>query len=161
MTPPAAPTLAGAQEASRLFAIDQCKRINSQLKDRYNAAFDAWSTEVEAGKRDNLNPPSVPIEWIPKTFPDGFTYEVPGTKPVQSARPVPADHSQPDVHVPSEIDAINVPPGDTTAVGTILSGVALMDLGADPREIGSPGSQWKRTDRGGPFGTWRYYARLK
>ena len=160
MTPPVSPTLAGAQEASRLFAIDQCKRINSQLKDRYNAAFDAWSTEVEAGKRPNTNPPFVPIEWIPQTFSDGFTYEVMGINPVQSPRPVPSDHSESETHTPGEIDAINAPAGDRTLVGAIISGAALEALGADGREIGSPGSRWRKAAKNGPFGTWVWYQRL-
>lgn len=158
---PVAPTLAGAQEASRLFAIDQCGLKNRQLKAAYNVGFDAWKLEVESGKRDNLNPPSVPLSWIPFTYPDGFTYEVLGATPVQSPRSdIPVDHSQQAEVIPGELDAINVPPGDSSTVGTIISGVALMDLGANPREIGSPGSSWKKSARGGPFGLWQWYQRL-
>lgn len=153
-------SLADAQRASRLFAEDQCARINHQLKDRYDSTFEAWKTMVNAGTVPNTDPPTPPLAWIPFTQADGYTYEQQGTALVCEARTdIPDDHTK---HAPVEVaqlSAINVPPGDKRPVGTVISGVELMMAGADPREVGTPGSRWKKTEQGGPWGTWRWYAR--
>lgn len=154
-------TLEDAQRASLLFALDQVKLYNSSLEKRYNNNHDSWKTMVEAGIIPNTNPPTVPMGWEPYTQADGFTYERLGTTPVCAARTdIPDDHTQQKPVEIAPIDQINIPPGDTRPTSSIVTGLQLLTMGANPAEIGSPGSRWEKRERGGPWGVWRWYQRL-
>lgn len=115
---------------------------------------------VNAGTIPNTNPPGVPLAWKPITYIDGFTYEQLGDQLVcQPRTDIPGDHTQPSTPEVAQTDVVNVPQGDTRPVGSIVSGLELLNMGASAGEVGTPGSRWKKCEKGGPFGVWRWYQR--
>jgi hypothetical protein len=156
------PSLADAQKASADFADFECGRINTALLNRFTSNFNSWKIEVEAGKRNNLNPPQPPLKWIPLMQTDGFTYESQSlTEYVCDPRTdIPEDRSVPDVLQAGLLDVINVPRGDTRKTGDVATGAQLIAQGSNPVEIGDPKGVWGKMERGGFMGVWRWYQRL-
>jgi hypothetical protein len=153
-------TLADAQANSAATAAQHCVIYNHDLETRYRGNWLAWVTEVDAGKRDNKNPPVPPKAWISVLQGDGYTYETVGTVPICDMPPIPVDRSAPAVVEKSLLDVINVPVGDTKITGNIAEGAYLIALGAATAEVGDPKSIWVKMERGGMFGVWRWYQRI-
>ena len=122
--------------------------LNQELKDRYDSQHDSWKIMVEAGKIDNLNPPTVPLGYDVVKAPSGFSYPEMGITPVCPPRKdIPADYSKPAVQVIPEPDHIRqAPAGDTVAVGTIITD--------------QNGVKWQKQRSVTPFGTAYFYVRI-
>lgn len=120
---------------------------NQELIDAYNSNFDAWKEMVVAGQRDTSNPPQPPSGWrLSAPNEHGFIFYERGTEPVCPARtdipvvnPVaPSWFENPDIR--------NVPPGDTTPVGAIVTA--------------PDGSRWQKMSNNTPFGVATWYQRV-
>jgi|ERR1051326_3046341 hypothetical protein len=121
--------------------------LNDELKKRYLLAFDGWKTSVLAGKIDNTNPPKLLPGYDVVTNQDGFAYPELGTKPVCEMPEIPPDYSKPFVQTLPEPDHVrNVPKGDTTPVGFIVTS--------------DDGSQWQKKRSVTPFGVAYFYERV-
>jgi hypothetical protein len=100
------------------------------------------------GQIDNSNPPKPPAGYELATAESGFSYPELGTKPVCDMPEIPEDHSKPFVQILPEPDHIrNVPKGDTTPVGFIVTS--------------EDGSQWQKKRSVTPFGVAYFYERVK
>lgn len=113
---PTAPTLDDAKRASAVFAEAQAKRMNADLTHRYMLNFEAWKTEVLAGKRDNKNPPQPPHAWIVEPDAEGYAYETTGKDPVCAMPALPEDHSKTQEELDEETGDNNID------IGVHLSG---------------------------------------
>jgi len=123
------------------------EHLNDELKKRYLLAYDGWKTSVLAGKIDNSNPPKPLLAYEVVTNEDGFAYPVVGTKPVCEMPEIPADYSRPFVQILPEPDHVrNVPKGDTTPVGFIVTA--------------EDGSHWQKKRSVTSFGVAYFYERV-
>jgi len=121
--------------------------LNDELRKRYLLAFDGWKTSVLAGKIDNANPPAPPTGYDVVKADSGFSYPALGSTPVCGMPEIPPDISKPVVQVLPEPDHVrNVPKGDTTPVGFIVTS--------------DDGSQWQKKRSVTPFGIAYFYERV-
>lgn len=153
-------TLADAQANSAATAAQHCAIYNHDLETRYRGNWLAWVTEVDAGKRDNKNPPVPPKAWVSVLQPDGYTYEAVGLVPICDMPPIPVDRSVPQVVEKTLLNVLNVPVGDTKVTGNIADGAYLIALGAAAAEVGPVGSIWMKLEAATPFGVARWYQRI-
>ena len=154
-------SLEAAKANTLASTLAMVEHLNNELKNSYNSRFDSWKIEVEAGKRDNKNPPPVPAGYNAVTGASGFAYPELGSLPVTLPRTdIPADYSHPTTIAVGLLDVINVPLGDPRVTGSVANGAALISQGASAAEVGDPMSIWIKMERGGPFGVWRWYQRI-
>ena len=96
---------------------------------------------------DNTNPPKPFPGYDVVTSEEGFAYPALGNKPVCEMPEIPADYSKPFVQALPEPDHIrNVPKGDTTPVGFIITS--------------EDGAQWQKKRSVTPFGVAYFYERV-
>jgi hypothetical protein len=124
------------------------EHLNSELKKRYDLAFESWRTQVLAGKIDNLNPPQPLVGYQLVKMGSGFSYPELGVDPVCAPRTdIPADYSKPQVLVLPEPDHVrNVPKNDTMPVGYVA--------------IDGEGRRWQKQSSVTPFGVAYFYLRV-
>lgn len=142
-------SLAAAQATVAASSRAQVELLNANLKTIYLGKFNDWKISVDAGKIDNLNPPTPPMAYVLSTNAEGFSFPSLGSDWVCGMPPIPQDRSKPAAqpNVPGNDQVRNVPPGDHYPLGF---------------ELTAPdGTTWQKQASPTPFGTAVYYARIR
>lgn len=130
---------------------DTCAKLNNMLTTGYLDVFDAWALSVKTGRVSPANPPRPPQGYVVVEHKDDGLYptvELSG-QPVCDVPEIP-QAPEPHTSAGGQQDpdkTRNVPPGDMTPVGAIITDV--------------DGSKWQKCSNPTPFGTSYYYQRVQ
>lgn len=143
------PLLAQAQANCAAEAANVAAKLNANLIDNYQVGFSNWADQVLGGRISSTPVPdsiaTPPAAYVAAKASNGWTYVIRGTDPVCPVPPLPQP-VKPQPPTPAPAHVMNVPPGDTIPIGTILEK--------------PDGTRWQKTASPGPFGTYLYYLQV-